>query len=73
MKHICPNCQKQHKVEYGKKLNNETGEYEESKLLGAVKCNQNGKSYLVMIKNESVYPNKPNNVVFMSGLEEEEE
>lgn len=62
----CNGCKGRHKLEYGKVKNNETGEYEESDLLGYVSCTENGKMYLSTIKGEEISPNKPDNIVFMS-------
>jgi hypothetical protein len=62
----CNGCKSRHKLEYGKVQNKETGEYEESTLLGYVKCPENGNAYLATINGEEIFPNKPDNVVFMS-------
>ena len=47
----CPNCGKQHKIEYGKKKNKK-GEWEHSEESGFVKCGE--KSFLVTIKNKLI-------------------
>lgn len=47
---ICPNCEKQHAVEYGKDA--KTGE--ESKILAFVTCPQNSASYLVGISGKQL-------------------
>lgn len=67
-KHICPNCNKLHEIKYGKRKLPD-GTLVESKMLGFVKCED--KEFLVTLGGESVYPNKPNNVVFMENLEED--
>lgn len=68
-KHICPNCTELHKIEYGKRELAD-GTLEDSSLLGYVKCD--GKSWLVTLDGESMWPKKHDNVVFMGGLKEDE-
>lgn len=70
--HICPHCQSQHIIEYGS-AKQPDGSYILSDTLGFVKCPYNDNLYVVTIKGESIYPKKPDNVVFMSGLDEQPE
>jgi hypothetical protein len=68
--HICPNCNKQHVIEYGAKVL-EDGSRIPSYSLGFVECTNN-KTYIVLIDGKSVFPYKPDNIVFMNGIEERE-
>lgn len=68
-KHICPSCNKLHKIEYGKRKMPD-GTLEDSNLLGYVKCGDN--ACMVTLIGESMWPKKPDNVVFMGGLKEDE-
>jgi uncharacterized protein YjfI (DUF2170 family) len=68
--HICPNCNKQHVIEYGEKVLDD-GKKVPFYSLGFVTCT-NGKTYLVLIGGSSTYPNKPENVVFMNSINESE-
>jgi hypothetical protein len=52
----CNGCKGRHKLEYGKVLNKVTNEYEDSKILGYVKCDVNGNSYVSTIGDESIFP-----------------
>ena len=47
----CPKCKKRHKVEYGKKKMPD-GHYEETKMLGFVKCGED--SYLVSVNGKEL-------------------
>jgi hypothetical protein len=65
MRGYCPNCKGMHKLEYG--TNKLTGEI--SKTLGFVKCPEDQKLYVSTIGDRCMSMGKPNNVVFMEGLE----
>lgn len=66
-KSYCNGCEGKHELRYGRTIKHD-GSTEENRMLGFVKCTENGKTYLATIADREVFPKKPDNVEFMEGL-----